>query len=63
MRASDGSQQVDTPVLGEFSCDCFLDEATTISAEGVDAADERRRKVHRNSIGSWHRELSQRREL
>ena len=28
MRAFDGSQQVDAPVLGEFPRDCLLDEAT-----------------------------------
>jgi len=63
MRALDGSQQPDAPVLGKFPRDCLLDEATAISAQGVDAADERRWKVHRNSTGGWHRELSQMQEL
>ncbi len=62
MRAFDGSQEVDTVVLGEFPRDCLLDEATPISPQGVDAADERRWKVHRNSISGWHRELSQMQE-
>ena len=62
MRALDGDQQVRTPVLCELSRDRFLDVATAISPQGVDAADERRWKIHRNSTGGGHRELSQMQE-
>lgn len=63
MRALDRDQQVGAPVLFELSRDRFLDEATAILPERVDAADEHRRKVHRNSTGGWHRDLPEMQEL